>query len=160
MYLFNTKPFQKMIMLILSIFIIGCPSEPHIKPFIAEGCAIFQNTNFKAIAVNDTDDTGNWCRCCLEFDIAYWRGGSQVQQETAKQRLRDCVYQKTRNKPFADQLYSEAEKNGGNYFSQWPDWGYGWTETKGFSVLNQRQLDIANELLLSYFRNNPSFCSI
>ena len=81
------------IVIALLLALAGCRSDPGLKPFTSDGCSLFPD---RALISGD-----DWCDCCFEHDIAYWRGGTRAEREAADAALRDCVAEKTGDRAFA-----------------------------------------------------------
>lgn len=103
--------------------------------------------------INDDD----WCRCCYEHDLAYWRGGTEKQREEADQQLRDCVYEVTGNAEFADFMYEGVRFGGSPYFYNWYRWGYGWGYERGYGELSIEELNQVRTKLLEIDDDYPKF---
>jgi hypothetical protein len=67
----------------------ACTSDSGLRPFTSDGCSLFPDSSL----VSEDD----WCSCCFEHDIAYWRGGTAEERDIADRKLQACVLQKTNN---------------------------------------------------------------
>ena len=80
------------------LILSGCTESTEIKDFTSDGCSIFPD---KSLITKE-----DWCDCCFEHDIAYWKGGTEEERLKADIALRDCIIEKTGNKELADIMYS------------------------------------------------------
>ena len=65
----------------------ACSTEEGISPFSSDGCSLFPNSSL----ISEDD----WCECCFQHDLSYWRGGSEQERLVADQRLKQCVFEAT-----------------------------------------------------------------
>ena len=132
---------------LLALIMASC-AEPDLKPFTSDGCSLFLDSSL--IGADD------WCSCCFEHDVAYWRGGSEGEREAADKRLRDCVVAKTGNKTLAAAMYEGVRLGGSPYFYNWYRWGYGWGYRRKYQSLTSVETTRADTLLAEYFASNPA----
>ena len=130
--------------IVIALFLVlaGCRSEPGLKPFTSDGCSLFPD---RALISGD-----DWCACCFEHDIAYWRGGTRAEREAADAALRDCVADKTGDRAFAQLMYAGVRAGGSPYFYTWYRWGYGWPFDRKYEPLSAAEKRQAAELLAEY----------
>lgn len=60
--------------------VLGCSTKTGaLQPFASDCCSMFP----------DRAPIGNadWCTCCLDHDIAYWKGGTEQDRLAADQAL-------------------------------------------------------------------------
>ena len=133
---------------LLVLFLTGCSSESELKPFTSDGCSLFPDSSL--ISEND------WCSCCFEHDIQYWRGGTQEDRETADRALQQCVADKTGNMTLARMMYEGVSVGGSPYFYNWYRWGYGWGYERKYQPLTGEELENANRLLQEYVSGNAA----
>ena len=132
------------------------PAEPPkqaavLAPFTSDGCSLFP----------DRAPIGNadWCTCCVEHDLAYWRGGTAEEREQADQRLRACVTDKTGDQTLGETMYLGVRAGGGPYFLTWYRWGYGWPYGRGYQALSAEERAQADRLEREYrAAGAPSVC--
>lgn len=131
----------------LMVCLAGCSTAQNLKPFRSDGCSLFP----------DRTPTGkvDWCACCLQHDLAYWRGGSWAEREAADQRLKDCVRDTTGNAALAAAMYTGVRLGGGTYFPTWYRWGYGWNYTFGYRKLTSEESALADRLEAEYKQGRP-----
>ena len=131
--------------IITSIAILsGCRDKPHIlRDFKSDGCSLFPDRSL----IEDID----WCKCCLEHDIAYWQGGTEAQRLEADRRLRECVLKKTGNQALAETMYQGVRFGGSPYFYNWYRWGYGWSYERKYQALSLEEQRMVSDKLVKYF---------
>ena len=124
------------------ITLSACGSEQPLRPFASDGCSLFPDR-----AVIGSSD---WCQCCLEHDMAYWRGGTAAARKLADVRLRDCVAATTGNRTLAAMMYRGVRVGGSPYFYTWYRWGYGWSYGRNYEALTAEEERQADALLARY----------
>ncbi len=127
--------------------LVGCDAEPELSPFSSDGCSLFPDSSL----INADD----WCSCCFEHDMAYWRGGTADEREAADAELRRCVAEKTQSEPLANLMYEGVRFGGSPYFYNWYRWGYGWRFDRKYQALTPVETDLAERLLSEYFAADP-----
>ncbi|MEO0616579.1 MAG: hypothetical protein AAFY69_10655 [Pseudomonadota bacterium] len=133
--------------LVLLFSLTSCRSEPDLKPFTSDGCSLFPDRSI--ISAED------WCSCCFEHDIAYWRGGTKAEREAADAALRDCVTAKTGDRAFGRLMYDGVRVGGSPYFLTWYRWGYGWPFARKYQALTDAETAQSERLLADYRASNP-----
>ncbi|MEN7341789.1 MAG: hypothetical protein AAAFM81_02565 [Pseudomonadota bacterium] len=123
----------------LLIALTSCRSEPALKPFSSDGCSLFPD----ASPLSQKD----WCACCFEHDIAYWKGGTREEREAADLALKDCVAKRTGNQALAGTMYEGVRAGGSPYFYNWYRWGYGWPYARKYQALTDAEQQEAARLL-------------
>lgn len=137
-------------LLLIACILLGCQSDIQLMSFANLGCSSALNPSELA--------SDEWCGCCVEHDIAYWRGGSSMQREQADERLRDCVQRTSRNEVIADSIYKGVLDGNSKYFFTGYRWAYGWSFDRSYKPLNEKEQHIANQYLLDYFKGDQKFC--
>ena len=143
---------------ILLVLIIGIPaivwlgladrkSEGILSDFSSDGCSLFPDRSL----INADD----WCDCCFEHDIAYWKGGTEEERLAADIALRECILEKTGNTELAELMYEGVRFGGSPYFYNWYRWGYGWSYERKYQALTPEEQAMAEEKLNQYFAGNP-----
>ena len=136
-----------------AILATGCGAHDELTPFTSDGCSLFPEDSL----INSDD----WCSCCFEHDIAYWRGGTLEEREAADRALRDCVLAKTNNGALARVMYEGVRIGGSPYFYNWYRWGYGWSFDRTYQSLTTAEHELADALLEDYFTEDTgSVCRI
>jgi hypothetical protein len=122
---------------------IACPSESELRPFTSDGCSLFPDSS--PITQDD------WCSCCFEHDLSYWRGGTAEEREAADALLRDCVFEKTQDATLANAMYEGVRVGGSPYFYNWYRWGYGWGYERKYQALTPDESKAADRLVENYY---------
>ena len=122
---------------------LACSSDASLSPFSSDGCSLFPDSSL--ISKDD------WCSCCFEHDLDYWRGGTYQERKAADARLRDCVLQRTNNKALAKLMYEGVRVGGSPYFYNWYRWGYGWGYDRKYQALTAEEHEYADKLVKQYF---------
>lgn len=120
----------------IAVSVAACMSSTEqrgLKPFVSDGCSLFPDQSF----ISRT----RWCGCCLQHDVAYWRGGSEAQREEADKALRECITEKTEDEILANVMYEAVRVGGSPYFPNWYRWGYGWPFERMYEPLTEAELD-------------------
>ncbi len=118
-----------------------------IADFTTDGCSLFPD---RASAGGK-----DWCRCCAEHDLAYWRGGTQQQRAQADEALRACVRERADSPALATLMLLGVRAGGG---PQWPTtfrWGYGWDYGRFFTPLNAAEVEQATQKAHSFRARFP-----
>ena len=119
-----------------------------LKDFTSDGCSLFPDGTM--------GDRAKWCECCLQHDIAYWRGGAEQERKTADEALRACVLERTRDKALAETMYLGVRAGGHPVFPTWYRWGYGWTYGRGYKPLTEQEQQEVREKQDDYGSKHPA----
>ena len=133
--------------IVILLLLTACASQPEIKPFQSDGCSLFPDGNF--------DNRDLWCECCVQHDLAYWRGGTREQRGAADLSFRQCVLEKTGDKTLSELMYQGVKFGGEPYFPNWYRWGYGWNYGRGYQALKDTEEKAVAKRLLEA-RQDPS----
>lgn len=125
----------------------ACNSEPQLRPFTSDGCSLFPD--------RDLITGDDWCSCCFEHDIAYWKGGTEAEREAADRALQACVTDKTGDATLGALMYEGVQAGGSPYFYNWYRWGYGWDYGRNYQALTPDESARAQTMLDEYFAGNP-----
>ena len=125
----------------------GCLNRVGIRTFASDGCSLFPNRSL----INDDD----WCGCCLEHDIAYWKGGTEAERLIADEALRQCVLERTGDEALARLMFEGVRLGGVPWLPTWYRWGYGWSLDRGYQPLSAQEEAMAAARLSDYFRDHP-----
>ena len=137
---------------IVSLALIGCGGKPKLKPFESDGCSLFPDASM--ITGDD------WCACCFQHDLAYWKGGTETERRQADEALRDCVQEITGNAEFAEFMFNGVRFGGSPYFYNWYRWGYGWGYERQYGPLTEEELKQVEQRLKEIdFSQTKSPCS-
>ena len=127
---------------------VGCSSDQQLSPFSSDGCSLFPDSSIITGA--------DWCTCCFEHDIAYWKGGTEAEREAADRALQACVEARTGNTVLARAMYEGVQAGGSPYFYNWYRWGYGWSYERKYQALTPSELKTADALLQQYYDGQPA----
>ncbi len=115
----------------LVIIVAGCSSDEGLEPFTSDACSLFPDRSI----LSDAD----WCSCCFEHDLAYWRGGTTEERVAADRQLSQCV-RETNDAPLrASLMYAGARAGGSPHIYTWFRWGYGWPYGRGYQELTPEE---------------------
>jgi hypothetical protein len=129
-------------LLIFTACFAACTSDSGLSPFASDGCSLFPDSSL--ITKDD------WCSCCFQHDLTYWRGGTYEERQAADARLRDCVLEKTGNAALARLMYEGVRFGGSPYFYNWYRWGYGWSYDRKYQALTSEERRKADALVEEY----------
>jgi hypothetical protein len=132
--------------IIITLLATACNTESELRAFSSDGCSLFPDSSL----ISESD----WCSCCFEHDLAYWRGGTEAEREQADSVLRDCVTGKTGNETLGSMMYEGVRLGGSPYFYSWYRWGYGWGYERKYQALSPAEVETADNLVKKYFATN------
>lgn len=136
--------------LCLSVTLLsGCATTASLAPFTTDGCSLFPDRSLSG----RTD----WCDCCVQHDLAYWRGGSADDRLRADRDLRQCVEQKADSHALAELMFSGVRVGGSPYWVTPYRWGYGWRYGRGYAPLTASEVAQADALQADYLARNGVF---
>jgi len=130
-------------MIALSAIAVACSSDSDLQPFSSDGCSLFPDSSLIAKV--------DWCSCCFEHDLVYWRGGTSEEREVADSQLKECVLGKTGDEALATLMYEGVKFGGSPYFYNWYRWGYGWDYDRKYQALTPAEQNLADKLSEKYF---------
>ena len=133
-----------------TIITAACTSKDELAPFASDGCSLFPDNSILTEA--------DWCSCCVEHDIAYWRGGTYDEREVADRRLAECVLEKTGDNQLADLMFEGVRLGGSPYFYSWYRWGYGWSFDRKYQALTSDEISIADGMLDQHTQSELLYC--
>lgn len=136
---------------IIALLAAGCAQQPTLRPFTSDGCSLFPDRALVGSA--------SWCNCCLQHDLAYWRGGTQDQRLQADQQLRQCVLHQTGNAALADSMYAGVRAAGTPHLPTGYRWAYGWPRARNYEALTAGEQAHADQLEREYLAGRGSRCS-
>jgi len=147
----NIKQSISSVLLLLIFIIASCSEHSGLSAFSSDGCSLFPDSSL--ITKDD------WCECCFQHDLAYWKGGTKEEREHADNDLKQCVFEKTQDEALAKVMYEGVRLGGSPYFYNWYRWGYGWNyldNTRGkYQALTEAEQKQAKSLIEQYLANNP-----
>ncbi|MBI3774028.1 MAG: FAD-binding oxidoreductase [Gammaproteobacteria bacterium] len=127
---------MRIALLLMSVLLSSCTVSPTLKDFTSDGCSLFPNGTAR--------DPKLWCECCYQHDLAYWRGGTDIERLQADEQLRQCVTSKTGDAALAETMFLGVRSGGAPLFPTGYRWGYGWNYGRGYAPLSsseQAQVD-------------------
>ena len=130
------------IALTTALTVSGCASTHILRDFATDGCSFFPD--------GDAENPERWHDCCVTHDMAYWRGGTAEERETADVALRDCVAARTGRQTLANQMYRGVRIGGVPLLPTGFRWGYGWGYGRGYEPLSSDEQQQADEKLATY----------
>lgn len=86
-----------------------------------------------------------WADCCFTHDLHYWLGGTKEERKQSDLALKECV--KFSGSTMAGFLMYIGVRLGGEPGDASYSWGYGWTQSRGYSPLTNEEKNRAMELL-------------
>ncbi len=113
-------------------------ASQHLWPFTTDGCSMFPDGSFS--------DATLWRSCCVDHDLAYWRGGTYADRFAADEALLSCVAEK--GEPAVALTMMLGVRVGGSPF--WPTdfrWAYGWKKWRGYGALSERDIVLLEAML-------------
>lgn len=125
-------------------------SADSLKPFDSDGCSLFPDGSI--------NNRKLWCECCLQHDIAYWKGGNKADKEQADKDLRNCVLKKTGNKMLAEIMYRGVQVGGHPIFPTWYRWAYGWQYLRGFKPISKSEHQLVSRQLAVQAASLTQYC--
>jgi len=117
-----------------AIALLFCASSvvhaEELAPFTSDGCSSFPDGTPK--------DQSLWLNCCINHDIAYWKGGTYQERLDADLQLEQCVAEA--GEPDIAKLMLQGVRAGGSPFFPTPyRWGYGWPFGRGYKALTDEE---------------------
>jgi hypothetical protein len=105
-----------------SLLCLGCETpnkagELQLADFKSDGCSLFVDGTF--------NDRELWKGCCVEHDVAYWKGGTAEERKAADLKFRECIRNTTGDEALALLMYEAVRAGGGPYFPTWYRFGGG-----------------------------------
>jgi len=132
---------------IASLLFFSCETpnesgEPNLADFKSDGCSLFVDGTFK--------DRELWKGCCVEHDVAYWKGGTADERKAADLKFRECIRKTTGDEALALLMYEAVRAGGSPHFPTWYRWGYGWPKGRGYKALTELEKTVAQRKLSEY----------
>ena len=145
--MFSTKfrKFFKSALCLSFCYVLSCTilsaiaaETAQLQPFSSDGCSLFP----------DRSPTGeaDWCECCVQHDLAYWRGGTEAERLQADRELYSCVKKKTANEQLAQLMFSGVRSAGGPYHYTSYRWAYGWPYGRFYQALSPAEREQVERL--------------
>ncbi len=142
-------PLRNVLALLFLVMLAGpAKAGADLAAFTSDGCSLFPD--------GTVQEGQKWCDCCLQHDMAYWRGGTEEERLKADEALRDCVVEKTRDTALADTMYLAVRAGGHPAFPTWYRWAYGWSYGRAYKPLTDPEKERAHALLDDYRAKHPA----
>jgi hypothetical protein len=120
------------------LFVAPTVKSDSLKPFTTDGCSMFPDGTYHQQSL--------WLNCCIQHDLAYWKGGTEQQRLAADQSLEQCVSQ-VGEPEIAKLMLAGVRVGGSPYFPTSYRWGYGWSYQRGYKLLSdEEKQQVAAEL--------------
>ena len=113
-----------------------------LRDFKSDGCSLFVDGTFK--------DRELWKECCVEHDVAYWKGGTADERKAADLKFRECIRKTTGDEALALLMYEAVRAGGSPHFPTWYRWGYGWPKGRGYKALTELEKTVVQRKLSEY----------
>jgi len=124
--------------LVLALLLPAVASAGDLRPFTTDGCSSFPD--------GTSEHHWLWSACCVNHDIAYWKGGTRSERRVADKVLAQCVA--SVGKPKTARLMLAGVRIGGTpYLPTSYRWGYGWPYPRGYKSLTEKeQMEVQQQL--------------
>lgn len=147
-----TPIIKHLLISLYGVCLLACGDSSSLAPFSSDGCSLFPDGSILT--------KEDWCECCFQHDIAYWRGGTAQEREQADLNLRQCVLAKSGDETLARLMYEGVRFGGSPYFYSWYRWGYCWPYDRKYQALSEKESARADALLQDYFAHHKNtYCS-
>lgn len=127
---------MRQIILLLSMALAGCASQPRLKPFTTDGCSLYPD--------GTAEYRDLWLHCCRRHDRKYWLGGTRAERLEADIELRDCVAAAGQPR-IAERMLRGVRAGGTPYLPTRFRWGYGWRFFRGYQPLTDSEKSLIEE---------------
>lgn len=121
---------------------------PTLQPFSTDGCTLFPDRSPTSPA--------DWCGCCVEHDLAYWRGGTEAERLAADRRLEECVRSVTGDPALARTMLRGVRVGGSPYLHTPFRWAYGWPQERNYEPLTPAESARADQLEARFRAERPA----
>ncbi|MGB0733977.1 MAG: FAD-binding oxidoreductase [Pontibacterium sp.] len=126
-------------LIMITLLLSGCSHG--LKPFASDGCSSFPDGTF---AQNQL-----WLACCVEHDLAYWKGGTKAERELADLALEKCVVS-VGEQQIAKLMLAGVRVGGTPYLPTTFRWGYGWPYPRSYGPLTDDELKAIEKATSEY----------
>ncbi len=135
----------------ITFLLASCAFEPRLADFKSDGCTLFPDRS--------PDGADVWCECCVEHDLAYWKGGTDEERLAADRALERCIARRTGSAELAELVFNGVRAGGLPQFPTWYRWGYGWNYLRPAAALDEEERAMVARRLRKYRREgSPSPC--
>ncbi len=129
-------------MLAAALAASACASTSVLHEFTTDGCSLFPD--------GDGVAPQRWRDCCVNHDVAYWRGGSVNERQRADSGLRACVLERSGRPALATLMYCGVRLGGTPWLPTGFRWAYGWGYGRGYAALTTDERQQAAQKLAAY----------
>jgi hypothetical protein len=119
--------------LLILIMAPAVQAEIKLKPFETDGCTLFID--------GPPNESGLWRNCCVEHDLRYWFGGSDVDMDATDLRLKSCV-DKVAGATWASLIYSGVRTGHHSPIKNKYQWSWGWAKKREYKKLNPEEVNV------------------
>jgi len=130
----------------LALFLAPAASGAGLEPFTTDGCSLFPD---------HLRGKGPYCECCVQHDLAYWRGGTAPERAAADEAFRQCVARTSKDDGLARAMYLGVRVGGSPYLYTGFRWGYGWPYGRYYTALSAEEKARADALEAEYRAAHP-----
>jgi hypothetical protein len=132
---------------LLPAIVLPAASGAVLEPFTTDGCSLFPD---------HLPGKGPYCECCVQHDLAYWRGGTALEREKADEAFRACVARSTHDELLARAMYFGVRTGGDPRYHTSFRWGYGWPYGRNYAPLTAEESARADALEREYRAAHPA----
>lgn len=125
-----------MLKIFLKILLSISAYSYELKPFCTDGCSVVGNSTFTSFL------------CCVNHDLSYWAGGSEVEKYRADGRFYACLL-KTEDPEIAEAYSAAVSLFGDDY------WGLDWISRPRFQPLSEEEKKIIQKMTPDYPQKTP-----
>jgi hypothetical protein len=146
---------NKIILLLFCLTFAPKTFANQLQPFVTDYCTMFSNGTFEKPDL--------WKHCCLDHDIRYWYGGTEINMDQADLNLKSCV-EKVAGTSWATLIYSGVRAGHYSPIKNVHKWSWGWETNRGDKELNANekiyileeihQLPFGNDVIENFINNN------
>ncbi len=124
-----------LLFIVLNLFIFFDPVQARVNPedlnpFETDGCTSYPN--------GTSEEPSLWLHCCVQHDLKYWAGGTEIERLAADEAMYDCVSE-TGYVDDAYIMYKGVRIGGTPYFDTDYRWGFGWNYSRDYGPLNKEE---------------------
>jgi hypothetical protein len=121
---------EKLLYIAALLLLPAIVAAEEIDFFTTDGCSAFPDGNI--------DQQTLWLGCCIQHDLAYWKGGTYEERLNSDQLLEQCV-SKVGEPEIAKLMLAGVRVGGSPYFPTSFRWGYGWPYPRGYKMLSDNE---------------------
>jgi len=138
---FRGRWFRLLSLLLGVQLLAGAGFAAELQSFTSDGCSRFPDGLYGQADL--------WHSCCVEHDLAYWRGGSWDERLAADRALQACVAA-TGQDEIANLMLVGVRLGGSPWWPTSYRWGYGWPWLRGYQPLSGDELLQVEQRLAEY----------